>query len=108
MADIAILELTQTSQSSKGHAVILRESKFIKKYKNTFVAVMLLSQFHDCCKNIDVQMLLQYSKTFKLNNFAKNRLVSNFEDDRPDITLLIMGSGEKSIFVKDIFKTKID
>jgi hypothetical protein len=37
---------------------------------------------------------------YNLNNFARNRLINNLEEDRPDLTLTIMGASSESKLIK--------
>ena len=41
-----------------------------------------------------------YIRLEKLNNFAMNRLISNFENEHPELSLIMMGAGNESKLIK--------
>lgn len=36
----------------------------------------------------------------RLNNFAMNRLIANFENEHPELSLIMMGAGDESKLIK--------
>ena len=78
------------------------ESSFFELYNDDILCLMSLPIFSRDFdmyvevgekNNIEMQML-------KLNTFAKSRLISNFEDEWPELALKVMSCGKDSKIIK--------
>ena len=100
MANIVVLEIQKDLISPTVETNIRSISKFYETFKDKVIAILLESRMTNAelynvmsNKQIVIEM-------YKLNNFARNRLINNFESDRPELTLTLMGCGEDSKLIK--------
>jgi len=93
--------------------IILQElPKFAEYMKETSSYFELYNEFVLCLVSLpvfqkDIQQYMELSEKHnldiqlsKLNTFAKNRLVVNFEKDYPELALRVMSCGDDSSMVK--------
>lgn len=100
MANIVVLEIQRNLISSNIENNIRTISKFYEVFNDKVVAILLESRMTNAeLYNImsNKQIVIEM---YRLNNFARNRLINNFESDRPELTLTIMGCGEDSKLIK--------
>jgi len=45
-------------------------------------------------------MMIPSTLKYILNSFARNRLINNFEEERPELTLMILSCGMDSKLIK--------
>jgi len=74
-------------------------SKFYEVFENKIIAILYDSQM----KKLNLNVIINEKtivETYTLNNFAKSRLINNFESERPELTFLIMGCDKNSKLIK--------
>lgn len=104
MANLIIVELDNSLITPSLENNIKSISKFYECFKNKTIIILYesnLLSMNDIYQlmgvvNIDNVVIDMYL----LNNFARNRLINNLEDDRPELTLTIMGCSESSKLIK--------
>ncbi len=100
MATIIILELEKSLISPTVDKNIRAISKFYEIFKNKVIAILLENRLSE----IELYNVMETENVvielYNLNNFARNRLINNLEEDRPDLTLTIMGASSESKLIK--------
>lgn len=100
MANIIVLEIQKNLISCTVENNIRFISKFYETFDNKVVAIL----FETMMTNTELYNIMSNKhiviEMYKLNNFARNRLINNFESERPELTLTIMGCGEDSKLIK--------
>lgn len=90
-------------------------SKFYERFKNNILSIIVntpnnfnilqeqisLIKMYNVRDNLSVHVESSY-----LNHFARNRLINNFEEDRPELTLTLMGCDENTSLLK-IWKSDV-
>lgn len=93
----SVLKNIQNSQ-----AYLQKDSKFYREFKDSIFVIYNEKQFfdhisiHDIC---DPEIINTQDIQF-LNAFAKSRMIYNFEKEYPEVSLIIMSSGDKSKLIK--------
>ena len=100
MATIIILELEKSLISTTVDRNIRAISKFYEIFKNKVIAILLENRLSE----IELYNVMETENVvielYNLNNFARNRLINNLEEDRPDLTRTIMGASTESKLIK--------
>jgi|LakMenE01Jun11ns_1017448.scaffolds.fasta_scaffold7837541_1 hypothetical protein len=100
MTTIFVLEIQKDALPHSKCLEIKNISKFYNEFDGKVLAIILMSSltddhFYSIINDDRITVSVDI-----LNNFAKNRLISNFENDRPELTLTIMGSDSNSKLIK--------
>lgn len=102
--DIVVLDLEKVILFDLNLSIkyIKETSKFFQEFKNNIIAIFNKSTF---LGDLDIYVLFDTSfevkhEITKLNEIAKSRMIYNFEKEYPEISLIIMSSGQQSMFVK--------
>ena len=100
MANIVVLEIQKKLITPLIERNIRSISKFYEIFKDDIIALLLEAHM----TNVQLYNLMENKEIviemYRLNNFARNRLINNFEIDRPELTLTLMGCGEDSKLIK--------
>jgi|SaaInlStandDraft_4_1057021.scaffolds.fasta_scaffold11874_5 hypothetical protein len=116
MTNITILEIQNELITSEINRQVIEVSKFCEQFKDRVISLVISNiQNESLLYNIIMDINNDYNtndivvEIHKLNHFAKNRLITNFEEEKPELTLTIMGSSEDSklikIWKKDVKRT---
>lgn len=100
MANIVILEVERKLITPLIETKIREISKFYEIFRNKIIAIL----FENRMSEVELYNIIGNKQVvvemYQLNHFARNRLINNLEDDRPDLTLTIMGASEESKLIK--------
>lgn len=101
MANIVVLEIQRKLITPSIESSIREISKFYEVFKDKVIVILFESRM----TNVQLYNVMGGNKLivvemYQLNHFARNRLINNFESDRPELTLSLMGAGEDSKLIK--------
>jgi len=103
-SNIVILQISKNilKKSDKIREHLKEHSSFFKVFGDDIIALFHEKKFID---NVDLFSVINIGShtTYDislLNNFAKNRLIANFEESHPELALRIMSSGNESKLIK--------
>lgn len=101
MSTIVVLEIQKdVFENYLDKNKIKKVSKYYEEFEKRVVSILFESRMAEVeLYNImnDNNLMVEM---FTLNHFARNRLINNFETDRPELTLTIMGSDKESKLIK--------
>jgi hypothetical protein len=100
MTNIVVLEIQKDLITPAVETNIHSISKFYEVFKDKVIAILLESRMTSTELYNVMSNKMIVIEMYKLNNFARNRLINNFENDRPELTLTLMGCGEDSKLIK--------
>ncbi len=101
MANIIVLEIDKKYITPKVGMIIKEMSKFYEIFNSKVIAILYENTpILDDLYNHLFWGEDAYVEIYRLNHFAKSRLINNFEDDRPELTLCLMGCSENSKIIK--------
>lgn len=100
MANIIVLEIDNKLITTSIEKKILELSKFYEKFNNKSIIILYERNISDVelyslVENKDISI-----SVYLLNSFARNRLMNNFENERPELTLTLMGASIESKLIK--------
>lgn len=100
MALVVILEIEKGLITPSIERTIRGMSKFYEIFDTKIITILYAHNMD----NFDLYSMDfgadVYIELYRLNHFARNRLINNFEDDRPELTLCLMGCSEDSKLIK--------
>ena len=99
MSNLIVLEIEKNLMTPCIEYKLKESSKFYDTFDGKIITIL----FESLMPEILVAYLVEHKNIVeicKLNQIARNRLMTNFESERPELTLILMGCGKDSKLIK--------
>jgi hypothetical protein len=81
-------------------------ARFVQEYSDSWLVVIPEKVLWEGNAELFTNPEIHDIRFEKLNKFAMSRLISNFEDKHPELSLIMMGAGEDSKLIKVSMRKK--
>lgn len=100
MSKIIILEIQYDLVTSHIEEKIMKVSKFYDVFGNKIIAFLLEKAMNDSGIYDMITVGGNKVEVYLLNQFARSRLIKNFEITNPELTFTLLGCSEESKLIK--------